>query len=97
MVMRSIFLLLRIPRLRTAYALRGLLIWGALRLGGAFLGISTPGLGERAFIVGVAAAVVVLDARRREEDGFLGNLGIPTYAIVPFAVSLPALLEAFFL
>jgi hypothetical protein len=28
----------------------------------------TLGLGERAFIVGVAAAVVVLDARRREEE-----------------------------
>jgi hypothetical protein len=97
MVMRSVLILLRLSRLRTAYALRGLLIWGGFRLGGAFLGISNPGLGERAFIVAVAAVVVILDARRREEDVFLGNLGISTYAIVPFAVALPALLEVFFL
>jgi len=74
-----------------------LLIWGGFRLAGAFLGIPNPSLVERTFIMGVAATVVILDARRREEDVFLGNLGISTYAIAPFTLCLPALLEVLFL
>lgn len=70
-------------------------VWAAVRLGAAVLGIVNPGRVQVALILGVVGWVVWMDARRREEDLFLGNLGIPAAAIVGTAVVGPLLLELF--
>ncbi len=89
----SFLRLVRLSRFRNAYLFRGLAVWGGLRLGLAILGLPHPSPLERALIVGIAASAVLLDARRRDEDVFLGNLGIPGVAILPMAIPVPILLE----
>jgi hypothetical protein len=68
-------------------------VWGGLRLVLAIFELPHPSLLERAVIVSIAAAAVFLDAKRRDEDVFLGNLGISGVAIVLMAIPVPVLLE----
>lgn len=78
---------------RNAYVIRGGLVWIAVRLAAAFAEISTPSVLEEIFILAVVGVVVVIDARRRGEDLFLGNLGIPVIAIFGYALPLALLFE----
>ena len=48
----------------------------------AWAGISDPNLLQEVFIVGLAGGLVLWDARRRDEDLFLANLSVPSWAIV---------------
>jgi hypothetical protein len=85
-------LLLRMPAFRNAYAVRGLLVWIAVRLLLA-RGLANPNVVGEAAVLAVVAATVLLDARRRNEDLFLGNLGVSTGAIAVFALPLATLVE----
>ena len=66
---------------RNAYLLRGVLAWWVLRFAAAYAGIGMGQLLPALFMVSMSGAIVWIDARRRNEDLFLGNLGIPTSAI----------------
>ncbi len=66
-------------RLVRAHAWRAALIWIAAH---AFLALATGELlllGTKASVIAAltAAAITFVDARRRRELGFLGNLGVP--------------------
>jgi hypothetical protein len=86
-------LLLRIPAFRNAYSMRGLLVWIAARLALGAGGVANPNPVEEALLLAVVAATVLLDARRRGEDLFLGNLGVSTGMIALFALPLATLVE----
>ena len=86
-------LLFRIPAFRNAYLIRGLIVWIGLRLALAWGSITDPNVVEEMLVLGVVSVAVVLDARRRSEDLFLGNLGIPAVAIAVCALPLAALAE----
>jgi len=85
--------LFRLASLRNAYLFRGVAVWVGFRLVAAFFGISHPNAIEKGLILGTVALAVVLDARRREEDVFLGNLGIRTRWIAAVALVIPVALE----
>jgi hypothetical protein len=46
-----------------------------------------------AWLIGVVAVSVLLDARRRSEDVLLGNLGVPAWMIAVMGCPLAVLLE----
>ena len=56
-------------------------------------GVSDPNPPQEVLLLGVAVAVIAMDARRRREDLFLGNLGIPASAIALYAAPLALLAE----
>ncbi len=85
--------LLRHPPFRNAYIVRGIAVWAGFRLVALFFQIPHPNPVEKALILAVTGAAVFLDARRRGEDLFLGNLGIPGRAIVACALAIPLVLE----
>ncbi|MEX2531463.1 MAG: hypothetical protein WD960_11885 [Gemmatimonadota bacterium] len=85
--------LLRLGPFRNAFLARGLIAWVGIRVLAAGVEITSPNLLQQIWIVGLAAAVVYLDARRRDEDLFLGNLGIPRFAIGVNALPFPILME----
>jgi hypothetical protein len=78
---------------RNAYLLRSILVWMGTRVALAFGGVLDPGLVVEASLVGILPAVVLFDARRRDEDLFLGNLGIPAWSVAAVAAPMVALLE----
>jgi len=86
-------LLLRMRAFRNAYSMRGLLVWIAARLAVAGGGLSNPNAVVEALLLAVVAATVLLDARRRGEDLFLGNLGVSTGVIALSALPLATLAE----
>lgn len=85
--------LLRLRRFRVLFLARGLAVWVALRLAAAFLEILHPGPLETVWILGMVGLAVYLDARRRNEDLFLANLGVSGWAPAVLALSLPTLAE----
>lgn len=85
--------LVQLRPFRNAYVLRSVLVWAGLRVVLAFGGAADPGLATELALLAVVAGTVVLDARRRGEDLFLGNLGIPTWSIGLAALPVTALLE----
>jgi hypothetical protein len=85
--------ILQLGTFRNAYLFRGLAVWVGLRLAAAFVGIPQPDLAQKFLILGVVGLAVWLDARRRDEDLFLANLGVPGFAIVATALIVPLLLE----
>lgn len=87
--------LARLAPFRNAFLFRGLGMWVFARLSAAFVGIADPNLVEEILILAVCAAAVLLDARRRREDLVLGNLTIPSTAIVLWALPLACLAEFF--
>jgi len=78
---------------RNAYLLRGLVVWIAVRLVLAFGGVAALGVLVAGVLVVVVGGVVWLDARRRGEDLFLGNLGIPGWTIGVMSAPLALLAE----
>ena len=74
---------------RNSYLLRGGVAWLGVRFMGAWAGIAIGNPLVSLIVVGAAAAMVLIDARRRNEDLFLGNLGIGTWAVLVIA-GLPA-------
>ena len=78
----------------SALILRGVVVWVAVRIGGAFAGIANPDLIQEVFILGVVGVALVVDVRRRNENLFLGNLGVSLAAIVTVALSGAAILES---
>lgn len=91
--MGSFLRLIRLSRFRNAYLYRGFAVWAGLRVVLAFFGLPNPNVLERVLIVGIAAIAVLLDAKRRDEDVFLGNLGVSAVAIVLVALQVPVILE----
>jgi hypothetical protein len=87
----------RLGRMRNAYMVRGLAVWLGLRAAGVAFGVIHLALPATLFVLAVVAAATYLDARRREEDVVLGNLGIPGAGIVLASLPLPLLLELFVL
>ena len=84
--------LLSLGAFRNAYLTRGFIVWVALRLAMASGKLLDPNLLVETVLLAVVALAVLLDARRRREDLFLANLGIPPIAIA--LCSLPAALIA---
>lgn len=64
-------------RFRNAFLLRGVAAWVGLRMMAAWAKIGDPNLAQEGFILLMVGALVIWDARRRNEDLFLANLGIP--------------------
>lgn len=91
--LRSLLALARLRPFRNAYLRRGVVVWLVTRLALAWVRIPDPGVPVEIALLGVVALVVWLDARRRSEDLFLANLGIPGWAIALFAVPLATLAE----
>lgn len=85
--------LLQLRPFRNAYVLRSVLIWVGLRVALAFGEVADPGLGTELALLALVVGTVLLDARRRGEDLFLGNLGIPAWSIGLAALPVAALLE----
>ena len=56
---------------------RGVVAWIGIRFFAAWGEIGDPNLLQEGFILLLVAGLVVWDARRRNEDLFLANLGIP--------------------
>ena len=83
--------LLRTKPFSRALLLRGVAAWWAVRALAAFGGMLELNLLQAAFVTACAGLLVLLDARWRGEDLFLGNLGIPLLALVAVG-ALPALL-----
>jgi hypothetical protein len=83
----------RLSGFREALLLRGALVWLSLRLAAAFFGIVDANTAVKLLILGTVAIVVYLDARRRDEDLFLANLGISGPAISVAALPVPLLAE----
>ncbi len=86
-------ILVRTVGFRRAYLLRGFAVWVLMRMGYAFLGGGTLGLIQVAFVAAMTSGVVVIDARRRNEDLFLANLGVSRWAIALLATAIPLGLE----
>jgi hypothetical protein len=85
--------LIRTRAFRNAYFFRGLLVWIAGRLAMAYGGVWNPNLVEEALLLALAAVAIALDARRRREDLFLGNLGVSTSDIALHALPLALIAE----
>lgn len=89
----SLLLLATLPPFRNAYLLRGLVVWMAVRLALAFGDVPEVAGPVGVVLAGVVGVAVWLDARRRSEDLFLGNLGIPGWSIGVMATPLVLLAE----
>jgi hypothetical protein len=86
-------LLLRLTAFRNAYLARGLLVWIAIRLALGYGGVGDPNVVQEVLLLAAVGAAVVLDARRRREDLFLGNLGVPAGVIALCALPLAIVAE----
>ena len=71
----------RLGGFRTALLLRGAAAWTIVRMALAFGKVGDPSLLMEVGIVALAGWLVVLDARRRDEDLFLANLGVSRWPI----------------
>ena len=69
--------------IRNALLLRGFAAWWVVRIFAAWGGAGAYGNPAVSLtVVGLAATMVLLDARRRNEDLFLGNLGVASSAVL---------------
>jgi hypothetical protein len=91
--MRHLIRLARLRPFRNAYLRRGIAVWVLARLALAWARVHDPGVPTELALLGVVALAVWMDARRRSEDVFLGNLGIPSWTIAVLASPLAALAE----
>lgn len=87
------FAILRLPALCRALVFRGVVFWVGVRFAAAFAGVGDPNPVQEALILGVVAWMAIWDARRRGEDVFLANLGIPRTGIAMAATFGAACLE----
>lgn len=93
MPLQQLIALGRLRPFRNAYLLRGAAVWMGARIALAWGEIVNPGLPTESLILGVVGLAVWMDARRRAEDVFLGNLGIPSWTIAALAVPMALLAE----
>ena len=91
---RSLVRLGALGPFRNALLRRGFVVWLYGRLAMAWAGILDPGLAVEVTLLPVVGVAVWLDARRRAEDVFLGNLGIPGWAIAVYGIPLALVAEA---
>ena len=91
--LRQIMALGRLRPFRNAYLGRGVAVWVFVRLALAWGKAPNPGVPTEIALLGVVGLAVWADARRRSEDLFLGNLGIPSWTIVVLAIPLAFILE----
>ena len=91
--MTGLLRILRLPSIRNALLLRGFLVWVGVRVAALWVRIDDPNFLQSIWILGAVALIVFLDARRREEDVFLANLGVPGGVIAVAGLPLPLLLE----
>lgn len=82
---------------RNAYLFRGTMVWAGIRLAFYVFEIVTLGVMLKVGILVTVGTVVYFDAKRRNEDLFLGNLGISGGWIAVAALPFPFLLEFFVL
>lgn len=73
--------LLRLGSFRNAFLIRGAVIWLGVRILAAWGGVGDANVLQEGFVLLVVAGLVLVDARRRNEDLFLANLGVPAWAI----------------
>lgn len=71
----------RQPAFRNALMLRGFAVWLVLRVGASAAGDGALHPLAQVSLLVVVAGLVVADARRRNEDAFLANLGVSRWAI----------------
>jgi hypothetical protein len=64
-----------------------------LALASPWLSVPDPNPPTEVMLLAVVGAAVLLDARRRREDLFLGNLGVPVRAVALCAIPLALLAE----
>lgn len=83
----------RVPHLRTAFLVRSFAVWVGLRAALAAGGLVSPGPVVRFLLLALVVTAVALDARRRQEHLFLGNLGIPAWTPALLATPVPLLAE----
>ena len=86
-------LLGRLLAFRNAFMLRGLGVWVFARMSLGAGQVGNPHIVQEFGIMCVISLAVVLDARRRDEDLVLGNLGIGRLAIAVWALPLAMVLE----
>jgi hypothetical protein len=67
---------------RNAFLMRGAAVWVMVRMFMAFARLLDPNLAAEALLLLLVGGLVAWDARRRNEDLFLANLGVPLWAIV---------------
>lgn len=91
--MRHLVLLARLAPFRNAYLRRGAGVWILARLALGWARVPNPGVPTEIALLGMVALAVWVDARRRSEDVFLGNLGIPTWTIGAMALPVAVLAE----
>ena len=75
------FDLLRLAPFRNAFLIRGAAVWVGVRFLAAWAGVGDPNVLQEGFIVLLVGGLVWFDARRRNEDLFLANLGVPAWAV----------------
>jgi hypothetical protein len=66
---------------RNAFLLRGAAVWVMVRMFMAVAELLDPNLAAEAVVLLLVAGLVAWDARRRDEDLFLANLGVPLWAV----------------
>lgn len=73
--------LLALAPFRNALLVRGAAVWVGVRILGAWGGVGDPNVLQEGFILLLVGGLVSYDARRRNEDLFLANLGVPAWAV----------------
>ena len=68
-------------------------MWAGVRVALAWNGVFNPGVSAELALLAVVGLAVWVDALRRSEDLFLGNLGIPSWAIAVLALPVALLAE----
>lgn len=91
--LRHLVLLARLRPFRNAYLRRGVAVWVLARLALGWARVPNPGMPTEIALLGIVAVAVWGDARRRSEDAFLGNLGIPAWTIGAMALPVAVLAE----
>jgi len=88
--------LLRIAPFRNAFLFRGVFVWLTVRMAAGIAEVADPNVLQEVWILAIVGVGVLLDARRRGEDLFLGNLGVPPVTIALLGVPGALVLELLF-
>ncbi len=72
---------LKLAPFRNAVLIRGAVVWVGVRIFAGAGGVADANVLQEAFILLVVGGLVLGDARRRNEDLFLANLGIPRWPV----------------
>lgn len=91
--LKQLITLARLAPFRNAYVLRGAAVWMIVRVSLAWAKVPDPTAAAEIGLLGMVGFAVWLDARRRAEHVFLGNLGIPAWTIAALALPLALLAE----